>query len=76
MRTEDLLRVIGDVDFIREDIDEITDQLQLTKPEAKRLSQAISSLETAKSILIDLFPTVRSLSAEVREELSAALAEI
>ena len=76
MRTEDLLRVIGDVDFIREDIDEITDQLQLTKPEARRLSQAISSLETAKSILIDLFPTVRSLSAEVREELSAALAEI
>jgi hypothetical protein len=76
MRTEDLLRVIGDVDFIREDIDEITGQLQLTKPEARRLSQAISSLETAKSILIDLFPTVRSLSAEVREELSAALAEI
>ena len=76
MRTEDLLRVISDVDFIREDIDEITDQLQLTKPEAKRLSQAISSLETAKSILIDLFPTIHSLSAEVREELSTGLAEI
>lgn len=76
MRTEDLLRVIGDVDFIREDIDEITGQLQLTKTEARRLSQAISSLEKAKSILIDLFPNVRSLSAEVREELSAALAEI
>lgn len=76
MHTEDLLRVISDVDFIRDDIDEITDQLRLTKPEAKQLSQAISSLDAAKTILVDLFPSIRSLSADVREELSTGLAEI
>lgn len=76
MHTEDLLRVISDVDFIRDDIDEITDQLQLTKPEAKQLSLAINNLDAAKSILVNLFPNIRSLSADVREELSTELAEI
>ena len=76
MHTEDLLRVISEVDFIRDDIDEITDQLPLTKPEAKQLSEAIDRLDSAKSILVDLFPTLRSLSADVREELSSELAEI
>ncbi len=76
MHTEDLLRVISEVDFIRDDIDEITDQLPLTKPEAKQLSEAIDRLDSAKSILVDLFPTIRSLSADVREELSSELAEI
>lgn len=76
MHTEDLLRVISDVDIIRDDIDEITDQLQLTKPEAKQLSLAINSLDAAKSILVDLFPSIRSLSDDVREELSTELAEI
>ena len=76
MHTEDLLRVISEVDFIRDDIDEITDQLRLTKPEAKQLSQAIDRLDSAKSILVDLFPKIRSLSTEVREELCSELAEI
>lgn len=76
MHTEDLLRVISDVDFIRDDIDDIREQLQLTNPESKQLAQAVSSLEAAKSILVDLLPKIRSLSAAVREELSAELAEI
>ena len=76
MHTEDLLRVISDVDFIRDDIDDISDQLQLTNPESKQLAQAVSSLEAAKSILVDLLPNIRSLSSAVREELSEELAEI
>ena len=76
MHTEDLLRVINDVDFIRDDIDDIREQLRLTNPESKQLEQAVSSLDVAKSILIDLLPNIRSLSAAVREELSAELAEI
>ena len=76
MHTEDLLRVISDVDFIRDDIDDIREQLQLTNPESKQLEQAVSSLDAAKSILVDLLPNIRSLSAAAREELSAALAEI
>jgi hypothetical protein len=76
MHTEDLLRVISDVDFIRDDIDDIREQLQLTHPESKQLAQAVSSLEAAKSILVDLLPNIRSLSSAVREELSEELAEI
>ena len=76
MHTEDLLRVISDVDFIRDDIDDIREQLQLTHPESRQLAQAVSSLDAAKSILVDLLPKIRSLSAAVREELSAELAEI
>ena len=76
MHTEDLLRVISDVDFIRDDIDDIREQLQLTNPESKQLAQAVSSLETAKSILVALLPNIRSLSSSVREELSEELAEI
>ena len=76
MHTEDLLRVINDVDFIRDDIDDIREQLRLTNPESKQLEQAVSSLDAAKSILVDLLPNIRSLSAAAREELSAELAEI
>ena len=76
MHTEDLLRVINDVDFIRDDIDDIREQLQLTNPESKQFEQAVTSLDAAKSILVDLLPNIRSLSAAVREELSAELAEI
>ena len=76
MNSEDLLRVISDVDFIRDDIDDIREQLQLTNPESKQLEQAVSSLDTAKSILVDLLPNIRSLNAAIREELSAELAEI
>ena len=76
MHTEDLLRVISDVDFIRDDIDDISEQLQLTSPESKQLAKAVSSLEAAKSILVDLLPNIRSLSSAVREELSEELAEI
>jgi hypothetical protein len=76
MHTEDLLRVISDVDFVRDDIDDIREQLQLTDPESAQLARAVSSLEAAKSILVDLIPKIRSLSAAAREELAEELADI
>jgi hypothetical protein len=76
MHTEDLLRVISDVDFVRDDIDDIREQLQLTDPESRQLARAVDSIETAKSILVDLIPKIRSLSTAAREELSEELADI
>lgn len=76
MHTEDLLRVINEVDFVRDDIDEIKDHLQLNDAESERLSLAISSLDTARTILADLFPSIGSLSDEVRDELSAELGQM
>jgi hypothetical protein len=49
-------------------------QLHLTDPESEQLAQAVSSIEAAKSILVDLIPKIRSLSAAAREELSEELA--
>jgi hypothetical protein len=74
MYTEDLLRVISDMDFVRDDVDDIRVQLHLTDPESEQLAQAVSSIEAAKSILVDLIPKIRSLSAAAREELSEELA--
>jgi hypothetical protein len=76
MHTEDLLRVISDVEFVRDDIDDIREQLRLTGPESEQLARAVNSLEAAKSILVDLIPKIRSLSAAAREELAEELADI
>jgi len=76
MHSEDLLRVIHEVDFIRDDIDEIRERLRLSKPEARQLSRAVDSLEAAKSILVELFPNIRCLSGAERAELSAELASL
>lgn len=73
METQDFLRVISELDFIRDDIDEIAGQLELTKSEQNKLSQAINSIEKSKKILVDLFPIIKSLGYEVREDLTAEL---
>ncbi len=73
METQDFLRVISELDFILDDIDEITGQLELTKSEHNKISQAISSIEKSKKILIDLFPIIKSLEYDVREDLTAEL---
>jgi hypothetical protein len=73
METEDLLRVINEFDFIRDDIDEIKCQLVLTKSEDTKISQAIANIEKAKRILVVLFPSIKSLSLDVREDLAATL---
>jgi uncharacterized protein Yka (UPF0111/DUF47 family) len=73
METQDLLRVINELDFILDDIDEISEQLDLTKTENNKMYQAISSIEKSKKILIGLFPNIKSLDYDVREDLTAEL---
>jgi len=71
METQDFLRVISELDFILDDIDEIVGQLELTKSEHNKISQAINSIEKSKKILVDLFPIIKSLEYDIREDLSA-----
>jgi uncharacterized protein Yka (UPF0111/DUF47 family) len=73
METQDFLRVINELDFILDDIDEISGQLDLTKAENNRIYQAISSIEKSKKILVELFPNIKSLDYELREDLNAEL---
>jgi hypothetical protein len=73
METQDFLRVINELDFILDDIDEISAQLDLTKNENSKLFRAINGIEKSKKILVELFPKIKSLDYEVREDLSAEL---
>lgn len=73
METEDFLRVINEIDFICEDIDEIKVQLDLTKSEDNKILQAIENVEKAKKILVELFPNIKSLDMDVREDLVSGL---
>jgi uncharacterized protein Yka (UPF0111/DUF47 family) len=73
METQDFLRVINELDFILDDIDEISGKLELTKAENNKMYQAISSIEKTKKILVELFPSIKSLDYDVREDLTAEL---
>jgi uncharacterized protein Yka (UPF0111/DUF47 family) len=73
METQDFLRVINELDFILDDIDEISGQLDLTKAENNKIYQAVNSIEKSKKILVELFPNIKSLDYELREDLSAEL---
>jgi hypothetical protein len=75
MESEDFLRVITEFEFICEDIGEIKEQIDLTKSEVQKISQAINSIENARNILADLFPKIESLDNDVREDLAAEFAE-
>jgi hypothetical protein len=76
MESEDFYRVISEFDFICDDIDEIKESISLTKTENHKICQAIDSLEKAKKILTDLFPNIKSLNADVREDLVEEFADI
>ena len=76
MESEDFFRVITEFEFICEDIGEIKEQIDLTKSEVQKISQAITSIENAKRILTDLFPKIESLNNEVREDLAAEFADM
>ena len=73
MEAQDFLRVISELEFILDDIDEISGQLDLTKAENNKMFRAISSIEKSKKILVDLFPNIKSLEYDVREDLTAEL---
>ena len=76
MQTEDFYRVISEFDFICDDIDEIKDSINLTKTEGHKISQAISSIEKAKKILTNLFPNIKSLTEDMREDLEEEFADM
>jgi uncharacterized protein Yka (UPF0111/DUF47 family) len=75
MEAQDFLRVISELEFILDDIDEISGQLDLTKTENNKMFRAISSIEKSKQILVELFPNIKSLEYDVREDLTAELTE-
>ena len=76
MQAQEFFRVISEVEFLCDDIDEIKEQMDLTKSENHRISQAISSIEKAKKILTELFPNIKSLNNDVREDLEAEFADM
>jgi hypothetical protein len=76
MQAEDFFRVISEFEFICDDIDEIKEQIDLTKSEDHKISQAIGSIEKAKKILTDLFPNIKSLTEDIREDLEAEFADM
>jgi hypothetical protein len=76
MQAEDFFRVISEVEFICDDIDELKEQVDLTKSENHKISQAITSIEKARKILTELFPNIKSLNNEIREDLAAEYADM
>ena len=76
METDDFLRVINEFDFIRDDIDEIKAVVDLTKSEDRKMLLAVENIEKAKSILIALFPSIKSLDADMREDLEGELMDL
>ncbi len=76
MQAEDFFRVISEVDFICDDIDEIKYQVDLTTSENNKIIQAITSIEKARNILTDLFPNIKSLTADVRSDLEQEFVDL
>ena len=76
MQAEDFFRVIIEFEFICDDIVEIKQRIDLTKSEDHKISQAISSVEKAKKILTELFPNIKSLNYDVREDLAEEFADM
>jgi hypothetical protein len=75
MQAEEFLNVINECDVLRDDIDDLRGRVQLTPTEGNKLNQAVSCVDKAKLILSGLFPAIRSLDEDVREELQAELGE-
>jgi hypothetical protein len=75
MQTEELMNVINECEVLRDDIDDIRGRIQLTPTEGNKLNQAVSCVDKAKSILSVLFPAIKSLSEDVREELLGELGD-
>ena len=76
MQAEDFFRVISEVEIICDDIDELRGRIDLTKSEKYKISQAITSIEKARKILTELFPNIKSLNSDIREDLAAEYADI
>ncbi len=75
MDAEEFLNIISECDVLREDIDEVRERVSLTPSEGSKLAKASGHVDKAKSVLTDLFPTIRALNEEVKETLSEELSE-
>mgnify|MGYP005847944987 CR=1 FL=1 len=73
MDAEEFLNIISECDVLREDIDEVRERVALTPSEANRLAKAAEHVDKAKSVLAGLFPAIRSLEEDVKEELADEL---
>ena len=73
MKAEDFFRIISEFEFICDDIVEIKNRVDLTGPENQKIDQAIVSIEKVRQILTELFPTIESLSEDVRKDLKEEL---
>ncbi len=69
MDAEEFLNIISECDVLREDIDEVRERVSLTASEGNKLAKASDHVDKAKSVLADLFPTIRSLDGAVKEDL-------
>ncbi len=76
MEAEDFFRVISEFEFICDDIYEIKEHIGLTRSENHKISEAISSIEKARKILTELFPNIKSLNNDVREDLAEEFADV
>ena len=76
MQAEDFYRVISEVEFICDDIDELKEKVDLTKAENSKISQAITNIEKARKILTELFPNIKSLNSDIREDLAEEFADV
>ena len=76
MEAEEFFRVISEFEFICDDIDEITERIELTRSEGQKISQAVTSIKKARDILTELFPNIKSLKSDVREDLEAEFADM
>jgi hypothetical protein len=76
MQAEELLNIINECDVLRDDIDDIRGRVPLTRAEGGRLDQAVAHVDKAKSVLSSLFPDIKSLDQDVREDLKAELGEV
>jgi hypothetical protein len=75
MQAEEFLNIVNECEVLRDDIDDIRGRVQLTRTEGNKLDQAASCVDKARSILSGLFPAIKSLSEDVREDLQAELGE-
>lgn len=75
MQLEEFINVINECDVLRDDIDDIRGRVQLTRFEGGKLDQAVSHVDKAKAVLSSLFPEIKSLGEDVREDLKAELGE-
>lgn len=73
MDAEEFLNIISECDVLREDIDEIRERVAMTASEVNKLAKASDHVDKAKSVLAGLFPTIRSLDEDVKEDLAEEL---